>query len=67
MHARTLQITLVLQIIGWSLFIWAMQSSPIQTNAYLQTATPSPFLREIFYGRQDVWQIFDHNLPYGGG
>ena len=39
------------------------QESPVQATVLFQASTPAPFLDAIYYGTQDVWQVFDHNLP----
>lgn len=67
MYQRMFRATVAVQIICWSIIIWLItQEGSVQATVLFQASTPAPFLDAIYYGTQDVWQIFDHNLPLGG-
>ena len=65
MRQNTIFTTLTIQFI-WVCVLSAtirMNESSVLYASDLSVATPQPFLGEIYYGQEDVWQVFDHELP----
>lgn len=57
---------LAIQLIGLFILAATMQFNALALYAsapLLQTETPQPFLGSIYYGQEDVWQVFDHQFP----
>lgn len=69
MQKQTLITVLICQILCLGfLFIWSLSDNKMGiVHAQGTTPTPEPFLGPIFYNQEAVWQIFDHDLPLGGG
>ncbi|MBK8989623.1 MAG: peptidoglycan DD-metalloendopeptidase family protein [Chloroflexi bacterium] len=64
MAKKTTVITIVIQSICWSVIGWLIfKNSLTPANALLQVPTPRPFLGPVYYNQEDIWQVFDHNLP----
>ncbi|MCA9934030.1 MAG: hypothetical protein H6662_06435 [Ardenticatenaceae bacterium] len=70
MNRKVYALTLMIQSICWSLVFGLLiaKANPVVQAKPLPQAvpasTPVPFLGPIYYGRQDIWNIFDHNLPW---
>lgn len=68
MQRKSLIWTICIQAVCWSVIGWLLIVEPNQAQAIggYQVSTPVPFLGAIYYNKQDVWKIFDHDLPVGG-
>ncbi len=67
---RILSVTVVVQIICWStiaLLFLGRNGRTVQAIPFYQEATPEPFLGPIYYGQEDVMNVFDHEFPLFGG
>lgn len=77
MRCRILVLASLVQIIFCIMFVlflffsnspktYAFSNNLLQTLPTTPAPTPTPFLGPIFYGRNYILKIFDHNLPRGG-
>ena len=68
MHKKTLVVSLIVQGICWGVMGWLLTKGKLAEATVFQatTPTPEPFLGQIYYGTQNVWQVFDHDLPLAG-
>ncbi|MBX3056977.1 MAG: peptidoglycan DD-metalloendopeptidase family protein, partial [Anaerolineae bacterium] len=68
MNRKNVTVTLILQSVCWILIVWVLaQELANASQAYAASATlqstPQPFLGPIYYGRRDVLNVIDHDLP----
>ncbi|MBE7532730.1 MAG: peptidoglycan DD-metalloendopeptidase family protein [Ardenticatenaceae bacterium] len=64
MTKRTVIITILLQMVCWSVVVWIVFGNSQQPAvAAMQVSTPSPFLGPIYYGQEDILAVFDHEYP----
>ncbi|MBE7528997.1 MAG: peptidoglycan DD-metalloendopeptidase family protein [Chloroflexi bacterium] len=64
MGKRTVITTILIQTFCWAMISLILaKENPLPVNAFVQTTTPQPFMGPIYYGQENVWQVFDHNLP----
>lgn len=67
MNKQKIKYTVAFQLVCFSIILWVFAASEtsIEAKVAQQAATPDPFLGPIYYGREDVSFIFDHDLPIG--
>lgn len=66
MYKSRIFLALTIQILWIFILLVAVQKNTTQTLYAIelqQSATPQPFLGPIYYGQEDVWQVFDHQHP----
>lgn len=65
MRKTNLILTVILQIICWSIIInfLVVNQRVAQASTAYQVTTPQPFLGSIYYNQEAIWQVFDHDLP----
>ena len=60
---RFISLTIIIQIASWgtiALLLFYGDKQKVQAIPLYQVSTPEPFLGPIYYGQEDVWQVFDH-------
>lgn len=69
MDIQKIKYTVAFQLVCLSIILWVLAASgtPTEAKRLQQATTPEPFLGPIYYGREDVSKIFDHEYPFFGG
>ena len=67
---RALTLTIVIQLICWSLIIFILfegNKQAVQAATFPQEAVTETFLGSLYYGQEDIVAVFDHKYPLFGG